>query len=101
MRDGGVIVDFHSVDFFPEDWFDLILVLRTDNSVLYERLEQRGYSQKKVQENIEAEIMQVGLEATSFPKYLHTHKPLDPNQQFRQYPIAISCCFCLVYAGCS
>lgn len=38
---GGNIVDYHSCDFFPERWFDLVVVLQTDNSVLYERLEKR------------------------------------------------------------
>ncbi len=41
MAQGGVIVDFHSCDFFPERWFDLVVVLRVDNSVLYPRLENR------------------------------------------------------------
>jgi adenylate kinase len=62
MALGGNIVDFHTVDFFPERWFDLVLVLRTDNTVLYDRLQKRGYSQKKITENIECEIMQVLLE---------------------------------------
>ena len=30
MDNGGNIVDFHSIDFFPERWFDLVLVLRTE-----------------------------------------------------------------------
>lgn len=59
MAGGGVVLDFHGADFFPERWFDLIVVLRTDNSVLYDRLAARGYSQQKLQENLEAEIMQV------------------------------------------
>ena len=62
MEEGGVILEFHGADLFPERWFDLVLVLRTDNSVLYDRLERRGYSQKKLSENMEAEIMQVILE---------------------------------------
>ena len=41
MRDEGAIVDFHSSDFFPERWFDLVVVLRTDNQILYPRLEKR------------------------------------------------------------
>jgi broad-specificity NMP kinase len=40
---GGCVVDYHGSDFFPERWFDLIIVLRTDNTVLYDRLVQRGY----------------------------------------------------------
>jgi hypothetical protein len=34
-------VDYHSCDFFPERWFDLVVVLQTDNTILYERLEKR------------------------------------------------------------
>ena len=59
LDEGGVIVDYHGADFFPERWFDLIFVLRTDNEVLYPRLQRRGYPQQKITENVEAEIMQV------------------------------------------
>jgi len=102
MESGGVVVDYHGADFFPERWssacvgtwhaawllpvcfsvetaappaqsiphpdflplprFDLVVVLRTDNSILYPRLESRGYSQKKLTDNVEAEIMQVILD---------------------------------------
>ena len=83
MEEGGVIVDYHGADLFPERWFDLVVVLRADNGVLYSRLESRrapllpcahgqpltrwpratrDYSQKKLQENMEAEIMQVILD---------------------------------------
>jgi adenylate kinase len=44
---------------FPERWFDLVLVLTTETEVLFDRLSQRGYSDKKVQENMECEIMQI------------------------------------------
>jgi adenylate kinase len=37
MSRGGNIVDSHSIDYFPERWFDLVLVLRTDNTVLFDR----------------------------------------------------------------
>ena len=43
LEHGGVIVDFHSCDFFPERWFDLVVVLRTDNTILYPRLEKRCF----------------------------------------------------------
>ncbi|XP_049721061.1 adenylate kinase isoenzyme 6 isoform X3 [Elephas maximus indicus] len=39
MKEGGVIVDYHGCDFFPERWFHIVFVLRTDNSELYKRLE--------------------------------------------------------------
>ena len=46
-------------ELFPERWFDLILVLRAKTDVLFDRLTERGYSEKKRGENLEAEIMQV------------------------------------------
>lgn len=45
MSKGGNIVDYHSCEFFPERWFDIVFVLRTDNSILYKRLQQRLVAQ--------------------------------------------------------
>ncbi|KAJ1554780.1 hypothetical protein HK405_004082 [Cladochytrium tenue] len=59
MQEGGKIVDHHGCDFFPERWFDLVIVLRANNEVLYTRLAKRGYNQKKITENIDCEIMEV------------------------------------------
>lgn len=56
---GGYIVDFHSVDFMAERWYDLVVVLRCDNTLLYDRLTARHYNDKKLQENVECEIMHV------------------------------------------
>lgn len=41
MGQGGNIVDYHGCEFFPERWFDIVFVLRTDNTILYDRLENR------------------------------------------------------------
>ena len=62
LQDGFRVVDYHSSELFPERWFDLVVVLRTDNTVLYGRLEARGYSDAKIQENVECEIMQVPVD---------------------------------------
>ncbi len=62
LEEGGCIVDFHSAELFPERWFELVLVLRADTSVLFDRLTDRGYNDRKRDENIECEIMQVVLE---------------------------------------
>lgn len=58
---GGVVVDYHSCDFFPERWFDLVVVLRARTEVLHERLTKREYSQKKLNDNMQCEIMDVLL----------------------------------------
>lgn len=90
MAAGGNVVDYHGCDFFPERWFDLVIVLQTDNTVLWNRLEKRytsvlgdcseckespdlamsllnahmrrGYKENKIQENVECEIMQMIVE---------------------------------------
>lgn len=62
MTEGGVIVDYHGCDLFPERWFHIVFVLRTDNTRLYTRLENRGYSGKKLQDNVQCEIFQTILE---------------------------------------
>ena len=54
MAAGGNVVDYHGCDFFPERWFDLVIVLQTDNTVLWNRLEKRY-----------AECLGSGLEVSS------------------------------------
>ncbi|GMM31721.1 nucleoside-triphosphatase [Martiniozyma asiatica (nom. inval.)] len=58
---GGLVIDWHCCDIFPERWIDLVVVLTCDNTILYERLEKRGYAQSKISENVECEIMQIVL----------------------------------------
>ena len=62
LEPGGAVVEYHGADLFPERWYDLVLVLRSDTNVLYDRLQSRGYPQKKLSDNVEAEIMQVILD---------------------------------------
>jgi adenylate kinase len=63
LSGGGVILEFHSSELFPERWFDLVLVLRcVETRVLYDRLAKRGYTDVKLQENTSAEIMGICLE---------------------------------------
>ena len=38
---GGLVLDWHTCDVWPERWVDLVVVLRCDHSVLWERLEKR------------------------------------------------------------
>lgn len=42
MKEGGNIIDWHACDLFPESWIDLVVVLRTETSVLYDRLASRS-----------------------------------------------------------
>lgn len=62
MQEGGKIVDYHGCDLFPEEWFDIVFVLTTDNTLLYDRLKRRGYNGKKLENNIQCEIFQTLLD---------------------------------------
>ncbi|KEZ40251.1 Adenylate kinase isoenzyme 6 [Scedosporium apiospermum] len=56
---GGCLIDWHACDLFPKRWIDLVVVLRVDSSTLYDRLNARGYPEAKLQENLDAELMDV------------------------------------------
>ncbi|KAK9471765.1 AAA domain-containing protein [Dipodascopsis tothii] len=62
LKKGGVVIDWHVCDVFPEDVIDLVVVLRTATNRLYDRLKKRGYSDKKFEDNMDAEIMDVILQ---------------------------------------
>lgn len=59
---GGYIIDWHACDLFPKAWIDLVVVLRTPTETLYDRLKGRDYKEAKLQENLDAEIMQIILD---------------------------------------
>ena len=69
--DGGIVLDYHACELFPERWFDLVLVLRASTEVLYDRLTARQYSDTKRWENLECEILQVVLD--------EAREAYDPN----------------------
>lgn len=43
VKKGGYIIDWHVCDIFPKSWIDLVVVLRADSTVLYDRLKSRNY----------------------------------------------------------
>lgn len=55
----GYILDTHDPESVDCIRFDLIIVLTCHLSVLSERYRERGYSQVKAEENLQAEIMEV------------------------------------------
>ncbi|EEH10531.1 DUF1671 domain-containing protein [Histoplasma capsulatum G186AR] len=60
---GGYLIDWHACDLFPKSWIDLVVVIRCNStSILYDRLAARGYSELKLQENLDVEIFDVLLQ---------------------------------------
>lgn len=84
--DGGTIVEYHGCDFFPERWFDVVFVLRTDNTKLFDRLTARGYGENKIRENVECEIFGVlADEATnSYKSEIVHHLQSDTPEQMEE-----------------
>jgi adenylate kinase len=41
VEEGGLILDWHVCDLYPERWIDLVVVLRCNHTLLWERLEKR------------------------------------------------------------
>lgn len=41
VAEGGIVLDWHTCEAFPERWADLVVVLRCDHTKLWERLEKR------------------------------------------------------------
>ncbi|GBN92294.1 Adenylate kinase isoenzyme 6 [Araneus ventricosus] len=79
MQEGGKVVDYHGCDFFPENWFDIVFVLTTDNTVLYDRLVKRGYTGKKLENNIQCEIFQTLLDEAKSSYDEHIVHKLNSN----------------------
>ena len=48
--------------FIARRWFDIVFVLRADNTQLFDRLQQRNYNSKKMENNLQCEIFQTILD---------------------------------------
>ena len=57
----GIVIDSHLSHYLDPNIADLCVVMRCNPKKLGDRLRKRGYSDKKVQDNIVAEIMEVCL----------------------------------------
>ncbi|MEM1658393.1 MAG: adenylate kinase family protein [Candidatus Jordarchaeales archaeon] len=56
---GRLIVEGHYADVMPDDWVEEAVVLRTHPRELWRRLAERGWSENKIRENVQAEILGV------------------------------------------
>ena len=82
----GQVFDFHSSGLFPLRWFDLVILLRTNNTVLFDRLTARGYTSHKIHENLQCEILEVTSEEVydSYPKEIILELVNEEEQQMEQ-----------------
>lgn len=70
-----IIIDSHFAEMFDADF---VFVLRCEPKVLYDRLKKRGYTEKKIKENVTAEILDYcltsALEHHPAEKIFEVHK---------------------------
>ncbi|MFH1439020.1 MAG: adenylate kinase family protein [Candidatus Woesearchaeota archaeon] len=57
----GLVIESHLSHYLPKKYVDLCVVTKCNLHVLKKRLEKRGYSDKKVRENLDCEIFDVCL----------------------------------------
>ncbi|RWR98579.1 adenylate kinase isoenzyme 6-like protein [Dinothrombium tinctorium] len=89
-KNGAIVIDYHGCDLFPSEWFNAVFVLRTSNTLLYDRLLQRNYSEKKLKNNVECEIFQTILDEANeafdsdavFELQNDTEQDLEKNVEF-------------------
>jgi len=77
MVDGAVVLDYHSCDWFPERWIQIVVVLRCNTEILYERLLAKGYTGKKLENNMDHECT---------PAYVEETREAYPRAMFFELP---------------
>ncbi|MFH1682901.1 MAG: AAA family ATPase [Candidatus Woesearchaeota archaeon] len=66
----NLVISSHLIQHLPKKYVDLCVVTRcSDLKKLKKRLEKRGYSKKKVEENLQCEIFGICLEEARRMKY--------------------------------
>jgi len=57
----GIVIDSHLSHYIPPKYVDLCIVTKCGLKKLKKRLEKRGYTKKKVRENLDCEIFDICL----------------------------------------
>lgn len=65
----GLVIDSHLAQMIPKKYVDLCIVTKCDLKILRERLKRRGYSEKKIMDNLEAEIFNICFDEAKEKKH--------------------------------
>ena len=60
-KNNRLIIDSHLSHYIPQKYIDLCVVCKCEISELKKRLKERGYKDKKIRDNLDAEIFDVCL----------------------------------------
>lgn len=58
----GLVIDSHMSQYLPYEKVDLCVITKCELKVLRDRLNERGYSESKIKDNLEAEIFNICFE---------------------------------------
>jgi adenylate kinase len=75
----GLVIDSHLSHYLPRKYVDLCIVTKCNLKELKARLEKRGYSKQKIQENLQAEIFEICL--TEAQERGHKIKIIDTSKK--------------------
>lgn len=56
-KESGYVIEGHWGEVVPKKYVDYVIVVRTHPLILMERLRSRGYSEEKIKENAQAELL--------------------------------------------
>lgn len=62
IKEDNIIFETHLIEYAPK--VDIIIILRTNPEILFNRLKKRKYSKEKIKENLECEILDYFLVKT-------------------------------------
>ena len=83
----NLIIDSHLSHYIPKRYVNLCIITKCDLKKLKKRLEKRGYSKRKVRENLDAEIFDVCLMEALINKHkvriIDTSKKINIKQLLR------------------
>ncbi len=60
-NENGLVIDSHLSHFLPKEYVDVAIVCKCELKELKRRLDERGYHEEKVRENLDAEIFDICL----------------------------------------
>lgn len=61
IKGRNIVVDSHLAHELPAKYVDLCIVTKCEIKILRERLKERGYTEEKIKENVDAEIFDICL----------------------------------------
>ena len=80
-RNKNIVIDSHLSHYLPKKYVDWCVVVKCNLKILKKRLKKRGYSERKIRENLDSEIFNVCLNEAREKK--HNIIVIDTTKDFK------------------